>query len=229
MIFKMKQETYLRKLIDKFKDVLKDYTITPQQLRYVFKQVRNECGLVLPKGHMKLPRYLTPSEIYHFLDSATKISPKHRLFAEFLIVTGLRVNEARNVMLSDFKENNQLDVRVAKFGKQRYVPYTNSILHKIKLYMNGRSGYLWTSSKHKLLSKRRLQNWIEDITKLSGLEGVHTHSLRHTYACMMLAKGLRMEELKVLMGHSSIKTTEIYGRLELGDIKQKYLQFMGDL
>jgi integrase len=175
-----------------------------------------------------LPRYLTPGEIYYFLDVANKINPKYRLFAEFLITTGLRVNEARNVTIDDFKENNQLYVRIAKRGKQRYVPYTNSLLHKIKLYMGNNKGYIWTTSKHKQLSKRSLQYWIERIVDKSGLTGVHTHTMRHTYACLMLSKGMRIEELKTLMGHSSIKTTEIYGRLELGDIKQKYLQFMGD-
>ena len=225
----MKKETYLRKIIDGIKLYISKYSITPQQLRYIFKEVRNEMGLTIPKTPKKLPRYLSPQEIYHFLDTASKISARHRLFAEFLIVTGLRVNEARHVMLSDFKDNNQLLVRVAKFGKQRYVPYTNSIYHKIKLYSGDKVGYLWTSSKYKQLNKRTLQYWIEDIVKKSGLEGVHTHSLRHTYACMMLSRGLRLEELKVLMGHSSIKTTEIYGRLELGEVKQKYLQFMGDL
>ena len=197
-------------------------------MRYVNKIVRNELGLVFVKTHKPLPRYMTPAEIYHFLDSASKISSKHRLLAEILIQTGLRINECRNLAINDFRDNNQLIVRIAKFGKQREVPFTNSLLHKIKLFMNNRNGYLWVDRKGVQLSKRTLQRWIEEVVKVSGLSGIHTHSLRHTYACMMLSKGLRIEELKTLMGHSSIKTTEIYGRLELGDIKQKYLQFMGD-
>jgi integrase/recombinase XerD len=225
----MKTETKLRKIINEFKIKVSDERLTPQQLRYVFKQVRNELGLVLPKIPKTLPRYLNPQEIYHFLECASKLSPRHRLFAEFLISTGLRVNEARNVMIEDFKENNQLFVRVTKFSKQRYVLFTNSLKNKIDLYMKGKKGYLWINSKNKLLSKRALQKWIEQIVKVSGLNDVHTHSLRHTFACMMLAKGMRLEELKTLMGHTSIKNTEIYGRLELGEIKQRYLQFMGDM
>jgi len=225
----MKTETKLRKIIDEIKIIINNNSLTPQQLRYVFKEVRNELNLYIPKIPKPLPRYLSPAEVYHFLDSASKISPKHRLFAEFLITTGLRVNEARNIMIEDFKSNNQLFVRKPKFGKQRYVLYTNSLKNKIDLYMGNRKGYIWISSKNRLLDKRTLQYWIEAIVKKSGLNGIHTHSLRHTFACMMLSKGLRIEELKTLMGHSSIKTTEIYGRLELGDIKQKYLQFMGDV
>jgi len=224
----MKQETKLRKVIDETKEIINKSNLTPQQLRYVFKIVRTELNLFLPKQPKTLPRYLTPPEIYHFLDVANKISSKHRLFAEFLITTGLRVNEARNVCIEDFKDNNQLLVRIAKFGKERYVPYTNSMIHKIKLYMGDNKGYLWTNSRHKLYSKRMLQFWIEKIVIKSDLSDIHTHSLRHTFACLMLSKGMRIEELKTLMGHSSIKTTEIYGRLELGDIKEKYLQFMGD-
>jgi len=55
---------------------------------------------------------------------------------------------------------------------------------------------------------------------------LHTHSLRHTFACLCLARGLDIKRLSVLMGHSSVKTTEIYARLELGDIKQEFLQLM---
>jgi len=225
----MKKEIGLRKTIEEIKSIIRNRNLNPQQLRYVNKIVRNELGLVVPVVPKELPRYLTPAEIYHFLEVAGSISPKHRLFIEFLIVTGLRVNEARNVMIEDFKSNNQLFVRKPKFGKQRYVPYTNSIKNKIDLFMKDRKGYLWTNSKHKLYDKRTLQYWVEAVRNKANMLDVHTHTLRHTYACLMLSKGLRIEELKTLMGHSSIKTTEIYGRLELGEIKQKYLQFMGDI
>ncbi len=225
----MKQITKLRKIINQTKEIINRNPIEPNQLRYVFKIVRTELGLIVPKIPQPLPRYMTPGEIYHFLQCADEIDPKFRLFAELLIVTGLRVNEARHIMLSDFKDNNQIHVRIAKFKKERFVPYTNSLHHKVKLYMGQKKNYLWTNSKNKLVSKRTLQRWIERIVLKSGLSGVHTHTLRHTYACLMLSKGIRIEALKTLMGHSSIKTTEIYGRLELGDIKQQYLQFMGDL
>ena len=56
-----------------------------------------------------------------------------------------------------------------------------------------------------------------------------THSLRHMFACICLSKGMRLEDIKLMMGHSSIKTTEIYAKLELGAIKDKYLQIMGEL
>ena len=225
----MKQETKLRKTINEIKNIVTQKNLNPQQLRYVNKIVRNELGLYVPKLPKELPRYLTPPEIYHFLEVAGSISPKHRLFSEFLIVTGLRVNEAKHVMVQDFKSNNQLHVRKAKFGKERFVPYTNSLKNKIDLYMNKRPGYLWTNSKYKQYDKRTLQYWIESVRNKANMPDVHTHSLRHTFACLMLSKGLRIEELKTLMGHTSIKTTEIYGRLELGEIKQKYLQFMGDI
>ena len=218
------------KTINKIKDIIKNTSITPQQLRYVFKQVRTDLKLTMPNVPKKLPIYLTPSEIYHFLDTANKLKPKYRLLAEFMIVTGLRVNEASHVMVSDFHDNNQLLVRKGKGRKERYVPYTNSLYNKIMLYMGGRKGYLWVDNHNRRYNKRTLQNWIKYINDSANLnKNVHAHSLRHTFACLMMSKGMSLEELKTLMGHSSIKTTEIYGRLELGQVKDKYLQFMGDM
>jgi len=37
---------------------------------------------------------------------------------------------------------------------------------------------------------------------------------------------MRLEDIKLLLGHSNIKTTEIYAKLELGDIKDKFIQLM---
>ena len=226
----MKEETRLKNIILQIQDILHKYPVSAVQMRYINAQVRKNMNLVIPKTPKRLPVYLTPGEIYHFLETADKINPKYRLFCEFMITTGLRVNESRNIILGDFRDNNQLLVRHGKGNKERFVPYTNTLFNKIKLYMNNKNGYLWTNSNNKTVTNRTLQNWVYSVGKSSNLtKKVHIHSLRHTFACLMLSKGLRLEELKTLMGHSSIKTTEIYGRLELGSIKEKYLSFMGDI
>ena len=53
-------------------------------------------------------------------------------------------------------------------------------------------------------------------------EGKHFHSLRHTFAVRSLIKGVSIYELKLLMGHSSVTTTEWYSNMNLKRISQDF-------
>ena len=124
--------------------------------------------------------------------------------------------------------NNQLKVIEGKGRKDRYVPITSNITHKIKLYLNGRiRGYLFTKRDLTQIGVRGLQKRITKRIKEANFnKKLSTHSLRHTFACLCLSRGLRIEDIKLLMGHSSITTTQIYAKLELAAIKEQFLQLM---
>jgi len=226
----MKSTTKLKNCISKLVDIKRSYQLTPQQNRYVDKRTREIMKLQIPKVRKPLPDFLNPPEIYHLLETAQRQSSFDALLIEFLIKTGLRISEANNLMIHqiDF-QNNQIKVVEGKGGKDRYVPITNNLLHKLKLFLRERkSGYVFAKSNNTKYSKRALQKRITKIIKLSGIEKkLSTHSLRHTFACLCLARGMRIEDIKLLMGHSNIKTTEIYAKLELSTVKEKYLQLMG--
>ena len=216
-------------LIDEIVALKIQWNLTPEQNRYVDRQVRSNLGLVIEHRPKKLPVYLTPTEIGKFLRTAQEISPKHRLLCEILIFTGVRINELRHIDMRDFQDNNQLFIKYGKGGKERYVPITDSLYHKVQLYADGRKqGVLFMNRRHQRYTVRMLQYMVSHVIKTSGIEkNLSTHSLRHTFACLSLAKGMSLEEVQVLMGHSSIKTTEIYARMELSAIKEKYLELVG--
>ena len=147
-----------------------------------------------------------------------------------MIFTGLRISETRNLLIQhiDFY-NNQLKVVQGKGRKDRYVPIKISLNNQIRQYIANRgTGYLFAKKDLTAYTIRALQKRMETVIKLCRFDKkLSTHSLRHTFACLCLAKGLRLEDIKLLMGHSSIKTTEIYAKLELGSIKENYLRLMG--
>lgn len=205
------------------------WNLTPEQNRYVDRQVRKKLGLVIETRPKKLPMYLTPAEIEMFLRAAQEISPKHRLLCEILIFTGVRINELRNVDIRDLADNNQLLIKYGKGGKERFVPITDSLYHKVQLYAHGQKvGVLFANRQHQRYTVRMLQYMVGQVIEKAQIgKKLSTHSLRHTFACLCLAKGMSMEEVQVLMGHSSMKTTEIYARLELSTIKEKYLELVG--
>jgi len=225
----MKQPTQIKHCITKVIEVKRSYNLTPQQNRYVDKRTREVMKFQMPLVPKKLPDHLIPAEIYQLF----KVSKDNtRFLIEFLIMTGLRINEARCLLIQHIDlNNNQLKVVSGKGGKDRYVPLSENMIHKIKMFTNKRqSGYLFAKSNNTQYTKRALQKKVEKAIKLSGFtKKLSTHSLRHTFACLCLSRGMRLEDIQLLMGHSRIETTQIYAKLELGDIKEKYLQLMGNV
>ena len=53
-------------------------------------------------------------------------------------------------------------------------------------------------------------------------EGKHFHSLRHTFAVRRLIQGTSIYDLKLLMGHSSVITTEVYSNMNLKRVSQDF-------
>lgn len=218
----------LTEAIKKIETVTRDAKLTPQQFRYVAKQVRVNVGLQVPKTNQTLPNYLTAAEVYALLEKA-KDKPTDALLMEFLIFTGLRVAEAANLLVSDvhFSEN-VLKVSQGKGSKDRYVPITNNLQSKLKLYLNGRtSGYLFCKSNETKYTTRALQYRVTYWLKACNFnKELSTHSLRHTFGCLALARLKDIKQVSVLMGHSSVKTTEIYAKIMLPGLVDDFLRLM---
>lgn len=224
----MQKTTKLNNCIKQVSEIKNKYQLSPQQNRYVDKIVRERLKLQVPKQPRKLPDFLSPAEIWVLLKKAQNDSYASVLI-EFLIFTGLRINEARNLMIEhiDF-ENNQLKVIQGKGAKDRYVPITTNLQSKIRLFLNGRQkGYVFAKPNQRQYTKRAMQYIVmKYINECNFEKKLSTHSLRHTFGTMCRSKGLKIQDIQGLMGHSSVKTTEIYAKIELGAVKDQFLQLL---
>jgi integrase len=64
-----------------------------------------------------------------------------------------------------------------------------------------------------------------EVSEKVGFGKRHPHTARHTYACLLITKGFKLEDIQLYMGHSSRVTTEIYVKLAFTlKQKEKYLQ-----
>jgi len=217
------------KSISEIVEIVKNKSLSPTEFRYICSQVRINCKLVIPKRPKSLPNYLTASEMYLFLEKAHKKDNLTGLLAEFLTFTGLRIAEATDLMVQDIDfDANQLKVINGKGGKDRFVPVTSNILQKIKLHLNKRTkGYVFGKKNGTQYSKRAFQKRIKGVLlSCNFTKNLSTHSLRHTFACVCLARGLDLKQISILLGHDSVKSTEIYAKLELGTIKEQFLHLM---
>jgi integrase/recombinase XerD len=218
-----------QKVIKELLEIVKKNNLSPTEYRYVCTAVRRQAKLTIQKRPKKLTDFLNASEIYTLTKYAAEKNNFTGLLVEFLIFTGLRISEASRIMIQDIDfNNNQLKVVEGKGSKDRYVPLTSNLAQKIKLYVNNRQrGYVFSRSDDKRYTIRALQTRVTNvINECNFSKKLSTHSLRHTFACLCLSKGLRIEQIKLFMGHSSIKTTEIYAKLELGSVKNEFLSLM---
>ena len=157
------------------------------------------------------------------LEGAAKCSPKHRLLVDMLLQSGLRISEFHQLDLRDlYPDQHQLAVLGGKGGKDRMIPLGGTLYQQIRLFVGGRrAGPIFED-----VSIRTLQRWYDQAIKAAGIEkkgGPHT--ARHTFATILRAKGFGLEDIQMMMGHSSRITMEVYAKLTFTpDIKERYLQ-----
>lgn len=184
-------------------------------------------NLELPATDKPLPRYLTLRESERLLDTADAREDSPESLRDYCIITlflncGFRLAElvGMNVGDVDFYERQ---VRVlGKGNKERYVYLNDACLETLHDYLHARENppeepkALFLSRNHRRISRRRVQQIVENALQAAGLSGrgLSTHKLRHTAATLMYQHGgTDTRTLRDILGHKSIATTEIYTHL----------------
>lgn len=184
-----------------------------------------------PKLEQKLPFFLSQDECELFLDSIKQGSrqPIRDLTIVYLFLfTGIRMSELTQLDVHDINWGNQ-SIRVyGKGRKERVIPILSPLAAQLHLYLDYREKKLgeMASSFSPLFFAMREKNvfrihrrTVHDIFKkhaqLARLDQRHftAHKLRHTFATFLYAQGVNLIELKSLLGHANINTTEIYTHL----------------
>ena len=203
-------------------------------LRSFFKYLTKVAHLVdtdpmrdieVPSPKSSMPRFLSLNESMRLLNASDNSeSVRNYCIITLFLNCGMRLSELVGINISDvdFFENR---MRVLGKGrKERMVYLNNACIESINNYLAVRNENhkadsepaLFISNRGTRISKRRVQQIVEETLKLAGLDGkgLSTHKLRHTAATLMYQYGdADVLTLKELLGHSSTATTEIYTHL----------------
>lgn len=174
------------------------------------------------KRPKKLPEVLTKEETVRILKSIS--NTKHRLMIETVYGCGLRVSEVVRLKKDDVRfEEGVLFVREGKGMKDRVINFPTSLSSRLENYLNSRSDnnpFVFDSSRGGHLSIKSVQKVLERAVKKAGIaKNVHVHTLRHSYATHLLEQGTDLRIIQRLLGHSDIKTTQIYTHVSTATIK----------
>lgn len=181
------------------------------------------ANLDIPSPKRDLPKYLSLSESVKLLDTAdAKDSKRDYCIITLFLNCGMRLSELIGLNIADIDfEDYHLKV-LGKGDKERIIYLNKACIASINDYMEIRKNIetdtdaLFLSNQKKRISKRRVQQIVENTLRASGLDGkgITTHKLRHTAATLMYQYGeTDVLTLKEILGHSTVATTEIYTHL----------------
>jgi site-specific recombinase XerD len=166
-----------------------------------------------PKKEKKLPNILSIEEIIAIM-KATK-NEKHKTILYLIYSSGLRVSEVVNITLTDIDSDRMLiKVKQSKGRKDRYTLLSNKALIQLKKYYGLYKPKKWLfegQEDDNQLTTRSVQRIFKCSCDHAGIhKDVSVHSLRHSFATHLLESGTDIRYIQELLGHSSLKTTEIY-------------------
>lgn len=192
----------------------------------------------LPKWERRLPkRILKPSEVRRLLNAPDQ-TPKglrDRAMMELFYSSGIRREEMARLAVQDVDIKNGF-VRVqGKGGKDRVVPVGQSACDALKRYLKearavwlkaprnpGWTDALWLSpiQPHPPIHREAVGLILMRYAKRVLGRNVSPHVWRHSYATHLVANGANILYVQRLLGHTRLKTTEIYTRVTMSDLKK---------
>jgi integrase/recombinase XerD len=197
----------------------------------------NPCvGVPLPKLPDRLPRrVLTTREVARVLaqpNTATAQGRRDRALLEVFYSAGLRLAEATALGVHDLDLSGGF-VRVArgKGGRGRVSPLGASAVAALRAYLETRRTWLevagrsesalWLSpiKPHGPLKKEAVALVVRRCAVRAGVGGASAHAWRHTCATHLMREGAAVAYVQRLLGHRSLKTTQIYTRVEVGEVR----------
>jgi integrase len=165
----------------------------------------------------RLPRSLPPAESRALVGAAPR--QRDRLMIECGLLLGLRVSEIVHLEIPDVDfEGGQVLIREGKGDRDRAVPLPPKFAAELRAWLGNRTvGYVFPSPRGgKALSTRAVQKMLKRIAVRAGIPDaekarrVHPHRLRHSFATHALRSGADIIEVRDLLGHTSVATTQVY-------------------
>ncbi len=191
----------------------------------------------MPKLKANLPEYLTAEEINRLLDIDLNKPNDYRNKAmlELDFATGLRVSELVNLKVSDINFFDCYLRVIGKGSKERIVPIDDTALKYVKIYIdyyrnvllkNKDSEYLFISSYGTKITRQAFFKLIKSECEKKKINTeISPHTLRHTFASVLLKNGANIRVIQELLGHEDLKTTQIYTHLINEKLKKDYEEY----
>lgn len=194
--------------------------------------------VLAPRFRRTLPRVLTIDEMTVFVEAAMAqkgpLGIRNWALIELLYGGGLRSQEASDLDVRDIQWDSGLVRAMGKGMKERIVPIGQPAVRALTLYLetvrpklllNNRTQAFFLNARGGRLTTRSVRRIIKATLVKSALtRNISPHWLRHSYATHLLMNGADLRVVQELLGHESLRTTQVYTHVsqeQLGRIYQK--------
>ncbi|MCX6357109.1 MAG: site-specific tyrosine recombinase XerD [Candidatus Aureabacteria bacterium] len=204
------------------------------------RYVRGDIAEVLesPKIWKHLPDVLTVEEVERLLASPsprTRYGRRDRAILELMYATGLRVSEVASLKIPDVNMEVGYVRCMGKGSKERIVPIGRAARKAIEGYLTGARPQLarLRASDALFITRRgtaftRMGLWkivMHHARAVSLRKNVMPHTLRHSFATHLLARGADLRVVQEMLGHSDISTTQTYTHVDQDRLKTVHKRF----
>lgn len=179
------------------------------------------AGVPRPRGEQPLPKWVPPENIRRL--EAVMRGARERAMLLTFVLCGLRKSESTDLDIANLDEQlTTLRVR-GKGAKERLLPIADSLHNALRDYLEVRPESdcpaLFLNQDDRRISQqgvqRMMKRWLRD-AGLSG-KGYTIHSLRHSFATLLIQNQADVRTVQDLMGHSDISSTARYLHADLRD------------
>ena len=190
--------------------------------------------LKLPKSQRRLPRPVSEMDADDIVGLAknavdeTWVGLRDEALFTLLYGAGLRISEALSLDHAGLAQKDRITV-TGKGNKQRSVPTLPIIRTTLDKYLKlcpypaGNKDPVFVGARGERLNPGIAQRHLRNLRRQLNLpDSVTPHTLRHSFASHMLASGADLRSLQELLGHSSLSTTQLYTKIDAGQLAKTY-------
>ena len=184
---------------------------------------------------LHLPDVISREKAAELLDQPFEGSPRgirDKAVLEVLYGCGLRVSEVSGLEVRGVLLDEELLRVFGKGSKERVVPIFGTAQEALREYLEGARGaflihgqspYVFLNRRGGRLSRQWIHTSVAEYGRAVGIENLHPHTLRHSFATHLLEGGADLRSVQELLGHVDISTTQLYTHVDRSHVREVYL------
>lgn len=212
--------------IDNIRRVFSSFFKFMQVEDYILKNPMIKIKKIKSEETLKEP--FSDEEMVRLIDNCKNI--REVSLIDFLSSTGVRVSELCKLNKDDIDFISREGIVHGKGKKDRMIFINASTKVHLLNYLDSRcdiNSALFVSEQHPFdrLTKSGVEYCVRNIGDRAGIKHCHPHRFRRTFATRMISKGVPIEQVQYMLGHSKIDTTLIYAKVDEANVRFSHSKF----
>lgn len=219
-------QTSSKRNADNYRRVMSSFFVWMTDNEIIVKNPMRRCKKIKSEKKAKLP--FSAGEIEQLRYKASDI--RIRAMLEFLLSTGCRVSEMGQLNYNQIDFDKGEVVVFGKGSKERICYLNDAACLYVKKYLNTRTDsnpalFVTERKPHNRLEVNSIEAIIRELGRAAGVMNVHPHRFRRTTASWASRRGMKVELIQKMLGHTDINTTMIYTQVAQEDVKAAHEKY----